>query len=107
MDLGASVFAVGVILYIGFEVGVLGLVFKGLQEKKAETGRFSVPWSDVPPIRKGLLVALPLTLVGFFIWLYYYSIFAPEPGEFYNLEIVTIGLFFSLALIANFWLMRN
>ena len=107
MDVGAFVFTVAIVLYIGFEIGMLGLVFKGLQEKKAEKGRFSVPWSDVPPIWKGLLVALPLTLVGFFIWLYYYSIFAPEPGELYNLEIVTIGLFFSLALIANFWLMRN
>jgi hypothetical protein len=101
------VFVAGIILYIGVELGMIGLLFKGLEENKVKTGRYSVPWSNIPPIRKGLLVALPLTLIGFFVWLYYYSIFSPETDELYNLEIVVIGVFFALALIGNFWFMRN
>ena len=31
----------------------------------------------------------------------------PGPGELYNTEIVAIGLFFALTLIANFWMVRN
>ncbi|RJU82592.1 MAG: hypothetical protein DWB93_04260 [Candidatus Poseidoniales archaeon] len=101
------VFAAGIIICIGIELGMLGLVLKELEENKVKTGRYSVPWSDLPPIRKGLLVALPLTLIGFFIWIYYYSIFSPGPDELYNHEIAVIGLFFILALIGNFWFIRN
>ena len=107
MDAETLVFAAGIIIYIGVELGMLGLVLKELEEKKVKTGRYSAPWSDLPPIRKGLLVVLPLTLIGFFIWLYYYSIFSPEPDELYNQEIVVIGVFFAMALFGNFWFIRN
>ncbi|MBD28953.1 MAG: hypothetical protein CMO38_06885 [Verrucomicrobiaceae bacterium] len=107
MDAEILAFTAGIIIYIGVELGILGLVIKELEENKVKTGRYSAPWSDLSPIRKGLLVTLPLTLIGFFIWLYYYSIFSPEPDEFYNQEIVVIGVFFAMALIGNFWFMRN
>lgn len=101
------VFAAGVILYIAVELGMLGILLKGLEENKSNTGRYSVPWGDLHPIRKALLIALPLTLVGFFLWLYHYSIFSPGPDELYNQEIVVIGIFFTLALLGNFWFIRN
>ena len=104
------VITTAVVLYIAFEIGMMGLVIRdlrGLGKNKEKTGRYSIPWSNLPPIRKGLLITLPFILIGFFIWLYTNSIFAPESGEYYNLEIVVIGLFFALTLIGNFWLIRN
>ena len=106
MDFGLIVIA-GVILYFFIEIYGTIVIAKQLKENKARTGRYSMPWSNLGPIRKGLLIALPCILIGFFIWLYFFSIFAPGPGELYNPEIVAIGLFFALALIANFWMVRN
>ena len=37
------VFAAGIIIYIGIELGMLGLVLKELEENKVKTGRYSVP----------------------------------------------------------------
>ena len=107
MVVEALVITAAVILYIAFEIGIIGLVFRDLGKNKEKTGRYSIPWSNLPPIRKGLLIILPFILIGFFIWLYTNSIFAPESGEYYNLEIVVIGLFLALTLIGNFWLIRN
>ena len=107
MVVEALVITAAVVLYIAFEIGMIGLVIRDLGKNKEKTGRYSIPWSNLSPIRKGLLITLPFILIGFFIWLYTNSIFAPESGEYYNLEIVVIGLFFALTLIGNYWLIRN
>ena len=106
MDFGLIVIA-GVILYFCIEIYGTIMIAKQLKENKARTGRYSIPWSNLGPIRKGLLIALPCILIGLFIWLYFFSIFAPGPGELYNTEIVAIGLLFALTLIANIWMVRN
>ena len=87
MVVEALVITAAVILYIAFEIGMFGLVLRELGKNKEKTGRYSIPWSNLHPIRKGLLITLPFILIGFFIWLYTNSIFAPESGEYYNSEI--------------------
>ena len=79
MDFGLIVIA-GVILYFFIEIYGGIVIAKQLKENKARTGRYSIPWSNMGPIRKGLLIALPCILIGLFIWLYFFSIFAPGPG---------------------------
>jgi hypothetical protein len=107
MVVEALVISTAVILYIAFEVGMFRLVFRELGRNKEKTGRYSIPWENLSPIRKGLLITLSFVLIGFFIWLYSYSIFAPESGEYYNLEIALIGLIFALGIIGNLWMIRN
>ena len=106
MDLGL-VAGAAFVLYMGFEFYSTFATAKQLRENKAKTGRYSAPWNTLHPIQKGLLIVMPFLLIGLFFWLYNYSIFAPEPGELYNLEIALIGLIFALSIIGGLWRFRN
>ena len=106
MDLGL-VAGAAFVLYVGFEIYTAFASAKQLREHKAKTGRYSAPWNTLHPIQKGILIVLPFLLIGLFFWLYNYSIFGPEPGELYNLEIALIGLILALTIIGSFWQVRN
>jgi len=101
------VVATVIILYISLEIGVMTYAFKNLKENKTKTGRKLMPWSSMATIQKTMIIGLCLALIVFFFWLYNYSIFGPEPGEFYNLEIVLIGLCTALTIFGSLWMVRN
>jgi hypothetical protein len=101
------VVATVIILYISLEIYGMVYAFKGLKENKTKTGRRLMPWSSMATIQKAFIIGLWLTMIVFFFWMYNYSIFGPEPGEFYNLEIVLIGLGTALTIFGSLWMVRN
>ena len=101
------VVAILIILYISFEIGVMAYAFKKLKENKTKTGRELMPWSSMSTIQKTMIIGLCLTMIGFFFWLYNYSIFGPKPGEIYNLEIVLIGFVTAITIFGSLWMVRN
>lgn len=101
------VIATAIILYIGFEIGMLKLLVKDLKKNKDKTGRKVMPWSSMRPIQKTMIIGLYSIMIVFFIWLYNYSILGPEPGELYNLEIILVGLGIALSIMSSLWMIRN
>lgn len=101
------VVAAVVILYIGFEFGLLTLTLKGAKENKTKTNRRLMPWSSMPPIQKTTIIALYSLMIVFFFWLYNYSILGPKPGELYNFEILLIGVGIILSIVGSLWMLRT
>lgn len=101
------VVAAVVILYIGFEFGLLTLILKGAKENKTKTSRQLMPWSSMAPIQKTTIIALYSLMIVFFFWLYNYSILGPKPGELYNFEILLIGVGIILSIVGSLWMLRT
>jgi|TARA_B110000967_G_scaffold186803_1_gene208231 hypothetical protein len=96
-----------ILLYIGFEFGVVYSANKIFKRDKVKTDRHAMPWISMPTIGKAMVIILCSIMLVFFFWLYNYSILGPEPGELYNLEIVLVGLGFALTMFTSLWMIRN
>ena len=96
-----------ILLYIGFEFGVVYSANKIFKRDKAKTDRHAMPWISMPTIGKAMVIILCSIMLVFFFWLYNYSILGPDQGELYNLEIVLVGLGIALSIMGSLWMVRN
>ena len=77
MDYVEVIFGLAMLLFFGSDLLMMALSVKGLKDAKAKTGRYTVSWSSMGVVRKGMIVGLIVVMVVFVYWLATDSILAP------------------------------